>query len=77
MFQRTGDKGYLSESSGFLKKGTEDWKSLVRLTEHVYKPVPLVHMSESDNESDYFHWSIFEEQVLSELDELGCYIEGI
>lgn len=70
LYQRTGDKKYLSESSGVLEQGVKEWRTLVELTEPVYKPVPLVHMGESRNEQNLFHWSIVEEQVLSELDEL-------
>lgn len=70
LYQRTGDKGCLSESLGYLQKAARSWRALVACTEPVYKPVPLVHMSESGEEQACFHWSIVEEQVLSELNEL-------
>lgn len=70
LYQRTGDERYLPESLGYLQKAAKSWRALVACTEPVYKPVPLVHMSESGEEQACFHWSIVEEQVLSDLNEL-------
>ena len=71
LYQRTGDKAHLSEVAGLLQKAARDWRMLVQLTEPVYKPVPLTHMSESGRESACFHWSIIEDQVLAECDEMN------
>jgi len=70
LFVRTGDRSHLTESVELLQKATDHWRSLVLVTTPVYRPVPLVHLSEDAETTEYFHWSIIEAQVLSELDNL-------
>lgn len=70
IYDRTGDKAHLAESYGLLQKASGNWHSLVLLTVPAYRPVPLVHLSEDSEINEYFHWSIFESQVLAELDSV-------
>ncbi len=67
-FTSSNDKADLDKSIKWLKKATEYWHAVVEITEPIYDPVPLVHLSEND--SELFHWSIIEDQVKDELNWL-------
>jgi hypothetical protein len=68
-FKKSNDKKDLDKAIRWLTKATTNWHSLVAVTTPVYKPVPLTHFCENDEEFKelYFHWSIVEKQVIEEL----------
>lgn len=68
-FKKSNDKKDLDKAINWLTKATNNWHTLVEVTTPVYKPVPLTHFCENDEEYKelYFHWSIVETQVIDEL----------
>ncbi len=62
------DKADLDKGIMWLEKAVKYWHAVVEITQPIYDPVPLVHLSE--NEKEYFHWSMIEKQVNDELDWL-------
>jgi len=71
-FKTSNDVKDLEKSIEWLTKATENWHTLVEATTPVYKPVPLTHFCENEEEAkdQKFHWSIVEDQVKAELDWL-------
>lgn len=67
-FLKSNDGTDLNEAIKYLEKANAYWHSVVEITTPIYKPVPLVHLSENDDE--YFHWSKIEKQVNEELEWL-------
>jgi hypothetical protein len=71
-FKTSNDKKDLDKSIEWLTQATENWHSLVEVTDPVYKPVPLTHFCENEGEPKdlQFHWSIVEKEVKAELEWL-------
>ena len=64
-FNNSGTAEYKTRAIELLEKSLENWKEIVRITEQVYKPVPLVHMNSNDNA--LFHWSVFQKDIENEI----------
>jgi hypothetical protein len=77
-FKTSNDVKDLEKSIEWLTKATEKWHALVEATTPVYKPVPLTHFCENEEEAkdQEFHWSIVETQVKEELDWLKSLQNG-
>ncbi len=67
-FQISGNKVDKTKAIELLEKSLENWKEVVRITQLVYKPVPLVHMNNYDNA--LFHWSVFQKDIEEEIARL-------
>ncbi len=67
-FQISGNKEDKAKAIELLEKSLENWKEVVRITELVYNPVPLVHMNSNDNA--LFHWSVFQKDFEEEIEKL-------
>lgn len=69
-FTNSNNQEDLDKAIGWLEKAVGYWHAVVEITEPVYDPVPLVHLSENENEDEYFHWSLIETQVREEMEWL-------
>jgi hypothetical protein len=49
-----------------LEHATEKWQQLVKVTQPVYQPVPLMHYTHTGG-NEHFHWSKLENEVNEEL----------
>mgnify|MGYP003666502496 CR=1 FL=1 len=65
----TKDKAFHQEAIAWLEKATENWSKLVDVTKPVYDPVPIEHKGYRVD-SNLFHWSIVQEEVVAELNWL-------
>lgn len=68
-FVRTGNEKNKEAAIALLSKSLENWDDLVRITEPVYDPVPLVHHNE--NEGALFHWSSYRNEIKDEIVRLS------
>lgn len=68
-YLNTGEKTELQNAIQWLEKATENWKQVVQLTEPVYQPMPLMHYTHNGG-NKYFHWSVVENEVIMELNQL-------
>jgi len=67
-FSMSGNALDKAKSVELLEKSLDNWKEVVRITQTVYKPVPLVHMNSNDNA--LFHWSVFQKDIEEEIEKL-------
>jgi hypothetical protein len=67
-FKNTGNADNKAKAIELLEVSLENWKEVVRITELVYNPVPLVHMNSNDNA--LFHWSVFQKDIEEEIEKL-------
>ncbi len=67
-FKNSGEMADKNRAIGLLEQSLENWKEVVRITEPVYKPVPLVHNNHNDNA--LFHWSVFQKDIEDEIERL-------
>jgi hypothetical protein len=62
----TGNADFHGKAVVHLEHATERWQQLVKVTQPVYQPVPLMHYTHSGG-NEYFHWSKLESEVIEEL----------
>lgn len=62
----TKEKQSLKLTIAHLETATNQWSELVKVTSPVYKPAPIEPMGYKV-ESNLFHWSIIQAQVVEEL----------
>jgi hypothetical protein len=67
-FQQTGDLAAKNLAIDLLEASLESWKEVVKITEPIYRPVPLVHLNRNDNA--LFHWAAFQPDIEAEIAEL-------
>ncbi len=65
----TGEKEFHQNAVQNLERAAENWRELVIITQSVYQPMPLMHYTHNGG-NRYFHWSVVENEVLSELNQL-------
>jgi hypothetical protein len=69
-YMNTGEKEFHQKAVQNLEKAIENWRELVIITEPVYQPMPLMHYTHNGGKQ-YFHWSLVENEVLSEINQLN------
>jgi hypothetical protein len=62
----TGKPDFHEKAVVHLEYATERWQQLVKATQPVYQPVPLMHYTHS-GKNEQFHWSKLEYEVNEEL----------
>lgn len=67
-FTDSKEEAYKSKGIAFMESSLNNWKEVVKITEPIYKEVPLVHMN-SNNKAP-FHWSLFQKDLEEEIEEL-------
>ncbi len=61
-----GDESNIRRAVRLLETATEQWSELVKTTQAVYDPVPMMGV-DYNTDLKVFHWSMYEKQVQDEL----------
>jgi hypothetical protein len=68
-YQKSGEPEFKEHGLEYLEESLSNWKEVVRITEKVYDPVPLVHMN--NHEEELFHWNVFQGDIEAEIEALS------
>lgn len=67
-YMSTGETEKREESVAYLEKAVSFWDELIEISQPIYKEMPLVHHNRADVRGKHFHWSLYREEVLRDLD---------
>ena len=66
LYEKTGKVKHKSKAVEHLENASSYWKTIVKISEPLYKEMPLVHLN--NREDKYFHWSKLLDEVKRDIE---------
>lgn len=67
-FMSTGETDSQEEAVAHLEQAVVFWDELIKISQPIYKEMPLVHHNRADVRGKPFHWSLYRDEVLSDIE---------